>query len=55
MGSPAIDAGETPACTDANVAQLLIDQRGYQRPIGARCDIGAVEAGPELFLPFLRR
>ena len=35
-GSPAIDAG---SCTGLNV-----DQRGYYRPVGAGCDIGAVEA-----------
>ena len=35
VGSPAIDAG---FCTGLNV-----DQRGYRRPVGASCDIGAVE------------
>ncbi len=55
LGSPAIDAGQTPFCTGVNGAAIPDDQRGFQRPIGARCDIGAVEAGPELFLPFLRK
>jgi hypothetical protein len=35
-GSPAIDAGSDATC-------LTTDQRGVPRPIGAHCDIGAVE------------
>lgn len=35
-GSPAIDGGDETACPDE-------DQRGFTRPIGAGCDIGAVE------------
>lgn len=35
-GSPAIDAGEAAACPPG-------DQRGYLRPAGAGCDIGAFE------------
>ena len=34
--SPAIDAGTTDGCPPG-------DQRGYRRPQGAACDIGAVE------------
>jgi uncharacterized repeat protein (TIGR01451 family)/CSLREA domain-containing protein len=49
-GSPAIDAGQTPACLDANNLPLTGDQRGYPRPFGGRCDIGAVEAQPDLAL-----
>ncbi len=37
-GSPAIDAGDAAACPAG-------DQRGYPRPTGAGCDIGAFEAG----------
>ncbi len=37
-GSPAIDAGDSPACPEH-------DQRGAPRPSGAGCDIGAYEAG----------
>ena len=37
VGSLAINRGGTPQC-------LPTDQRGYARPGGARCDIGAVEA-----------
>ena len=36
-GSPAIDAGDDSACP-------ATDQRGVARPIGAHCDIGAVES-----------
>jgi hypothetical protein len=36
MGSPAIDAGDDTTCA-------AIDQRGFTRPQGARCDIGAYE------------
>jgi predicted outer membrane repeat protein len=45
-GSPAIDAGETPACTGANSATIPTDQRGFPRSMGGRCDIGAVEFPP---------
>lgn len=45
-GSPAIDyALDCPST----------DQRGYPRPMGAGCDVGAVERGWLLFLPSLRR
>lgn len=37
-GSPAIDAGDAALC-------LPTDQRGYARPVGAGCDIGAFEFG----------
>jgi hypothetical protein len=36
-GSPAIDAGEDELCSSA-------DQRGFPRPAGLACDIGAYEA-----------
>lgn len=38
FGSPAIDAG---VCVPA----VTVDIRGYNRPAGAACDIGAVEVG----------
>ncbi len=42
-GSLAIDRASTPHCLPA-------DQRGYRRPGGVRCDVGAVEADtPDLF------
>ena len=45
-GSPAIDTGETPACTDANNAVIPVDQRGFPRQMGVRCDLGAEEYPP---------
>jgi hypothetical protein len=44
--SPAIDYAQGCPATD---------QRGYPRPIGAGCDVGAVERGWLLFLPTLRK
>lgn len=44
QGSPAVDAGH-PASPGTNiVACPAVDQRGYARPAGQRCDIGAFEA-----------
>jgi len=40
-GSPAIDAGNDPTCAADPVSNL--DQRGVTRPVGAHCDLGAVE------------
>ncbi len=40
-GSPAIDAG---SCTDINGNYVSTDQRGYKRPQGITCDIGAFES-----------
>jgi hypothetical protein len=38
VGSPAIDTGTNAGCP-------ATDQRGFPRPVGATCDIGAYEAG----------
>jgi predicted outer membrane repeat protein len=55
-GSPAIDAGETPACLDANSAPIPSDQRGFPRSMGGRCDIGAVEYQPfNLYLVMIEK
>jgi CSLREA domain-containing protein len=59
-GSPAIDAGNPAGCTDAYGALLAMDQRGFLRWIGSRCDIGAYEYGSLLpisfvYLPFVQR
>jgi CSLREA domain-containing protein len=59
-GSPAIDAGSSPNCTDNLGAPILSDQRGRTRPFppGGRCDIGAFEFFPfsqNLFLPFIHK
>ncbi len=40
-GSPAIDTGDDAVCAAPPVSGL--DQRGLPRPLGAACDIGAVE------------
>lgn len=42
-GSPAIDAGDD--CEP-------LDQRGISRPIGLACDIGSIERGNFVYLPF---
>jgi CSLREA domain-containing protein len=52
-GSPAIDAGNDAVCADAPVSGL--DQRGFPRPIGAHCDIGAVEKEYRIYLPLVFR
>ncbi len=47
-GSPAINAGDNSGCP-------AFDQRGYPRPIGPACDIGAVERGSALWLTYLSK
>jgi CSLREA domain-containing protein len=55
-GSPAIDAGPNPYCTDATGAPLTTDQRGWPRPASPHCDIGAFEYYPPgLWMPLIRR
>jgi CSLREA domain-containing protein len=51
LGSPAIDTGNPAGCYAGGNA-LTTDQRGFPRPIGARCDVGAVEV-PEASVPSL--
>lgn len=46
-GSPAIDAGDN----SATPADLLTDQRGIARILGAAVDLGAVESLPPLVVP----
>ena len=52
-GSPAIDAGNAGGCTDNLGAILTTDQRGFHRPIGSHCDIGAFELQRLLYLPLV--
>lgn len=55
-GSPAIDAARPTGCLDHYGTPISIDQRGFLRPLGAHCDIGAFEATPyNLRLPLIRR
>lgn len=44
-GSPALDAGDPAGCIDENGDPLTADQRGFERPVGSACDIGALEVG----------
>jgi hypothetical protein len=46
LGSPAVDHGNPAGCTDAFDALLMVDQRGFARPQGLNCDIGAYELQP---------
>jgi CSLREA domain-containing protein len=43
-GSPAIQAGNPAAPGSGGLACEATDQRGVVRPVGSRCDIGAVES-----------
>jgi len=43
-GSPAVDAANPAAPGSGGVACEATDQRGLARPVGPRCDIGAVES-----------
>ncbi len=44
-GSPALDAG---SCTDIGGDTVGNDQRDWSRPVNVKCDIGAIEAEPDL-------
>jgi hypothetical protein len=41
--SPAVDGGDPAGCLDDAGTPLATDQRGFPRPAGPRCDIGAFE------------
>jgi hypothetical protein len=45
-GIVAIDAIEIEDCVDADGQPLLVDQRGFGRPEGTKCDVGALEVVP---------
>jgi uncharacterized repeat protein (TIGR01451 family) len=50
-GSPAIDAADDTRCPETkNSSNAQVDERGYPRPQGSHCDIGAFEATPDLGL-----
>jgi hypothetical protein len=51
LDSTTIDAGTDTGCPDT-------DQRGKPRPVGAACDIGAVDYGKlvyYIYLPFITK
>jgi CSLREA domain-containing protein len=57
-GSQAIDSTyDSLGCVDETGAQLTTDQRGFARPVGARCDVGAFEYSPlrYVYLPLTLR
>ena len=43
--SPVLDAGDPSGCKNQNGVTLTTDQRGFLRPVGGACDIGAFERG----------
>ena len=59
FNSPAIDVGDPNGCSTLAGEVLAKDQIGTTRPVGGRCDMGAVEFnGPppmKIFMPGIRR
>jgi hypothetical protein len=56
-GNPAIDGADPTVGCLAPVGLLPVDQRGFPRIFGVRCDAGALEQGSllALFLPLIER
>ena len=54
-GSPAIDAANPAQPGSGGTACPTTDQRGFRRPQGQDCDIGAYELGPLYFLPWVQQ
>jgi hypothetical protein len=50
VGSPAIDAADPGGCRDHLGTLITRDERGYPRPAGGRCDMGAMEMAPSILL-----
>jgi CSLREA domain-containing protein len=48
-GSSAIDAGYSGGCFDNSSSLITVDQRGFLRPVGAACDVGAYEYNDDIF------
>ncbi len=48
--NPALDGGNPAGCRAPDGTVLTVDQRGELRPYGPACDVGAFEAGAELFI-----
>jgi hypothetical protein len=54
--SEAIDTTiDSLGCVNETGVPLTTDQRGWARVVGVRCDVGAFEYDPPLFLPLIRR
>ncbi|HZY43578.1 MAG TPA: choice-of-anchor Q domain-containing protein, partial [Anaerolineae bacterium] len=56
--SEAIDTTlDSLGCVDETLALLTTDQRGWARPVGVRCDVGAFEYSPPhyVYLPLILR
>ncbi len=51
-GSPLLNGGNPTGCIGPDGAVLSVDQRGFKRPVGSRCDIGAIEHQVRTFIPF---
>lgn len=49
-----IPAANSPA-VDGGLGCPAVDQRGFPRPLGAACDVGAIERGALIFLPYIDR
>ena len=47
--SPAMNAVPIADCSDAQSTPVLIDQRGFVRPVGSGCEIGAWELNDRIF------
>ena len=46
--SVAVDAIPTDDCVASDGTPLMTDQRGFSRPVGGACDLGAFEVQPEV-------
>ena len=49
-----IPAATSPA-VDYGIGCPAVDQRNYPRPLGAACDVGAIERGSLTYLPLIKR
>jgi hypothetical protein len=47
--------GTNSQAVDRGLGCPAVDQRGFPRPMGPACDIGAIERGTVVFLPFIDR
>ena len=54
VGATFVPLSDSPALDYAQDCPAT-DQRGYPRPLGAGCDVGAIERGALVFLPLTRR